>query len=62
MTEKTEQCLRDWIERETLAESMIPLIGQLYRNNNVITSIYGRSLINRSVIAILKAHALHVTA
>ncbi len=56
MTEKTEQCLRDWIERETLAESMIPLIGQLYRNNNVITSIYGRSLINRSVIAILKAH------
>lgn len=56
MTEKTEQCLRDWIERETLAESMIPLIGQLYRNNNVITSIYGRGLINRSVIAILKAH------
>jgi len=56
VTEKTEQCLRDWIERETLAESMIPLIGQLYRNNNVITSIYGRGLINRSVIAILKAH------
>ena len=56
MAEKTEQCLRDWIERETLAESMIPMIGQLYRNNNVITSIYGRGLINRSVIAILKAH------
>ncbi len=35
---------------------MIPLIGQLYRNNNVVTSIYGRGLINRSVIAILKAH------
>jgi len=56
VTQKTDQCLRDWIERETLAESMIPLIGQLYRNNNVITSIYGRGLINRSVIAILKAH------
>lgn len=56
MAEKTEQCLRDWIERETLAESMIPMIGQLYRNNNVITSIYGRGLINRSVIDILKAH------
>ncbi|GAB3387455.1 glyceraldehyde-3-phosphate dehydrogenase [Azotobacter armeniacus] len=37
---------------------MIPLIGQLYRNNNVVTSIFGRSLINRSVIAILKAHRL----
>src|SRR5690554_1672629 len=35
---------------------MIPLIGQLYRNNNVVTSIFGRGLINRSVIAILKAH------
>ena len=35
---------------------MIPLVGQLYRNNNVVTSIYGRGLINRSVIAILKAH------
>ena len=56
MTDKTEQCLHDWIESETLAESMIPLVGQLYRNNNVITSIYGRGLINRSAIAILKAH------
>src|SRR5690554_5267846 len=56
VTQKTDQCLREWIERETLAESMIPLIGQLYRNNNVITSIYGRGLINRSVIAMLKAH------
>ncbi len=50
------QCLGEWIDREALAEAMIPLIGQLYRNNNVVTSIYGRGLINRSVIAILKAH------
>ncbi|MFT0213241.1 glyceraldehyde-3-phosphate dehydrogenase [Pseudomonas sp. F1_0610] len=56
MTQQTDQCLGDWIEREALAEAMIPLVGQLYRNNNVITSIYGRGLINRSVIAILKAH------
>ena len=28
--------------REALAEAMIPLIGRLYRNNNVVTSIYGR--------------------
>ena len=56
MTQKTDQCLGEWIDREALAEAMIPLIGQLYRNNNVITSIYGRGLINRSVIAILKAH------
>src|SRR5690606_40148794 len=49
-------CLGEWIDREALAEAMIPLIGQLYRNNNVVTSIYGRGLINRSTIAILKAH------
>ena len=56
MTQKTDQCLSEWIDREALAETMIPLVGQLYRNNNVVTSIYGRGLINRSVIAILKAH------
>lgn len=56
MTQKTDQCLGEWIDREALAEAMIPLVGQLYRKNNVVTSIYGRGLINRSVIAILKAH------
>ena len=56
MTQKSDQCLSEWIDREALAEAMIPLIGQLYRNNNVVSSIYGRSLINRSVISILKAH------
>ncbi len=56
MTQKPDQCLGEWIDREALAEAMIPLIGQLYRNNNVVSSIYGRSLINRSVISILKAH------
>jgi len=56
VTQKPDQCLGEWIDREALAEAMIPLIGQLYRNNNVVTSIFGRSLINRSVISILKAH------
>lgn len=45
-----------WLEREALAEAMIPLIGQLYRRNNVVTSIHGRSLINKSTMNILKAH------
>ena len=56
MNQKTDQCLGDWIEREALAEAMIPLIGQLYRKNKVVTSIYGRGLIKRSVIGILKVH------
>ena len=46
----------EWTEREAVAEAMIPLIGRLYRKNNVVTSIYGRALINQSVINIIKAH------
>ncbi|MFB9712603.1 glyceraldehyde-3-phosphate dehydrogenase, partial [Arthrobacter methylotrophus] len=42
--------------REALAEAMIPVIGRLYRENNVVTSIHGRSLINKSTMSILKAH------
>jgi glyceraldehyde 3-phosphate dehydrogenase len=46
----------DWIAREELAERMIPLIGGLYRDHGVVTSIHGRRLINRSAIELLKAH------
>ena len=35
---------------------MIALIGQLYREKNIVVSVFGRSLVNRSVIQILKAH------
>ncbi len=42
--------------REALAEGMIPLIGRLYRENNVVTSIHGRCLVNMSTMKILKAH------
>ncbi|MCG2623917.1 glyceraldehyde-3-phosphate dehydrogenase [Arthrobacter sp. I2-34] len=42
--------------RQALAEAMIPVIGRLYRENNVVTSIHGRSLVNKSTMNILKAH------
>lgn len=45
-----------WKNREEIAEKMIVLIGQLYREKNIVTSVYGRALVNRSVIQILKAH------
>ncbi|HAB43138.1 MAG TPA: glyceraldehyde-3-phosphate dehydrogenase, partial [Acinetobacter sp.] len=45
-----------WKNREELAERMIALVGQLYREKNIVATVYGRSLINRSVIQILKAH------
>ena len=45
-----------WANREEIAERMIALIGQLYREKNIVVAVYGRSLINRSVIQILKTH------
>ena len=52
----TVDYFQDWKERESLAEAMIPLIGRLYRHRQIVTSIFGRSLINRSVIDLLKTH------
>ena len=45
-----------WKNREEIAEQMIALIGKLYREKNIVVSVFGRSLVNRSVIQILKAH------
>lgn len=56
MTDLHTQHLQTWTNREAMAEAMIPLIGDLYRNKNVVTSIYGRPIINRSVVEIIKAH------
>ena len=56
MTQSSDSCLDSWMGREALAEAMIPVIGRLYRENNVVTSIHGRSLINKSSMNILKAH------
>lgn len=51
-----------WTDRQAVAEELIPLIGGLYRDNGVVTSIYGRRLINSSPLQIVKAHryARHV--
>lgn len=46
----------DWKEREALAEGMIPMIGKLYRRNNVITLMYGRNLVGKSVLNLMKSH------
>jgi len=57
-----EQYQTSWLERQTFAENMLPIIGQLFRNNGIEVSIYGRPLVNASAIDIIKAHksvALH---
>ena len=54
--DKQEMYFRDWKGREELAEAMLPLIGRLYRNHGVVTTLYGRGLVHKSAIDILKAH------
>ncbi len=45
-----------WIAREELAERIIPLVGTLYRDHGVVTSIHGHRLIGCSTTGILEAH------
>ncbi|MFF7373020.1 glyceraldehyde-3-phosphate dehydrogenase [Streptomyces tricolor] len=46
----------NWKIREEIAESMIPLIGKLHRERDVTVLLHSRSLVNKSVVSILKTH------
>ena len=52
---KVDDHFGDWKWREALAESMVPMIGKLYRNG-IRLLMYGRPLINCSAIEIMKLH------
>ena len=57
-----EKYQTSWQERQTFAENMQPIIGQLFRNKGIEISIYGKPLVNASAIDIIKSHksvALH---
>ncbi|MFF3028723.1 glyceraldehyde-3-phosphate dehydrogenase [Microbacterium sp. NPDC057944] len=46
----------DWTAREELAERMIPLIGALKREHDVITSLHGHRLLGLSATGIVEVH------
>ena len=48
----------DWNNKLKLAQEMLPLISKLHRENNAVTSIYGRILVGMTDIEIIKAHRL----
>jgi len=52
----TEDSFTNWKTREEIAESMIPIIGKLHRERDVTILIHSRSLVNKSVVSILKTH------
>jgi glyceraldehyde 3-phosphate dehydrogenase len=55
-TDKANEYLQNYNERLEAAEAMLPLIGQLWRNNGVPTYLYGVPLHLKSPTDILKAH------
>lgn len=54
--DNSQAYLQAYISDQGLAENMIPLVGQMYRNRGVIVTVFGRKLMNASVIDIIKAH------
>ncbi|RAJ86883.1 glyceraldehyde 3-phosphate dehydrogenase [Streptomyces sp. PsTaAH-137] len=46
----------NWKHREETAEAMIPIIGKLHRERDVNVLLHSRSLVNKSVVSILKTH------
>jgi glyceraldehyde 3-phosphate dehydrogenase len=53
---KQDTYLKDWQSQEASAERMLPILGSLYRDKNIVITVYGRSLVNSTAIDILKAH------
>ncbi|MEV0742524.1 glyceraldehyde-3-phosphate dehydrogenase [Streptomyces sp. NPDC050549] len=51
-----EDSFTNWKHREEIAESMIPMIGKLHRERDVTVLLHSRSLVNKSVVSILKTH------
>ncbi|MEU6807433.1 glyceraldehyde-3-phosphate dehydrogenase [Streptomyces sp. NPDC046831] len=51
-----DDAFTDWKTREEIAESMIPMIGKLHRERDVTVLLHSRSLVNKSVVSILKTH------
>lgn len=54
--EVSQQYLSNWNERQAIAEKMIPLLGGLYRGRSVIIRVFSQKIVNKSTIAIIKAH------
>jgi glyceraldehyde 3-phosphate dehydrogenase len=46
----------DWNSRILLAEQILPLLSRLHREHNVVTSVFGRLLINVTSVDVIKSH------
>jgi len=60
--DSVERTSDEWTSKIAVAEELVPLIGRLYRDNGIVLSVHGRSLLNLSPIDIVRIHrfARHV--
>ena len=57
MSQQADAHLETWNAKQEIAERMIPLIGKLYRENDVLMSVHGRTLMGQSAVDIIRAHS-----
>jgi glyceraldehyde 3-phosphate dehydrogenase len=53
---QTEIHQNQWQLNQTLAESILPLLGRLYREKGVEVLLFGKTLVNATTIDIIKTH------
>ncbi|ANS87230.1 Glyceraldehyde-3-phosphate dehydrogenase (phosphorylating) [Vibrio scophthalmi] len=53
-----EKHLLEWQTSQSIAETIYPLLGQLYRQKGVEVLLFGKTLVNAATIDIIKAHRL----
>lgn len=56
MTAQAPANQSDWSSRIALAQQILPLITRLHNEHNVVTSVFGRLLVNVTDIDIIKSH------
>ncbi|TMW62793.1 hypothetical protein Poli38472_005411 [Pythium oligandrum] len=56
ITALCDQELEQWKQQEEAADLMVPLIGRLYRQRNVITTLFGKGLVHKNSVDIIKQH------
>ncbi|RHY52045.1 hypothetical protein DYB38_005446 [Aphanomyces astaci] len=49
--------IQTWNSQEEAADLMVPLIGNLYRRKNIVTTIFGKGLVHQNTIDIIKLHS-----
>jgi len=57
MSQPADAHLENWNANQEIAERMIPLIGKLHREHDIVLSVHGRTLVGRSAIDIIRAHS-----